>query len=470
VVLYNPASRTRALPLSLVHIASVLPGRPIAIVDGRLDLAPEARVAELAREASCLGVTVPTGAPIRDALRVTQAARAERPDLPVVWGGWHPSLMPEQCLAAEAVDGCVVGQGERTFCEVLEALDDGASLAAVPGIVWRRGGDVVRNAARPFEDVNRFPRADFELLDMERYFSFMGMRRLDYCSSQSRTPPLDTGPEPNTLRWSGLRADRVVEEVAEHARRYRLAEVLFSDDDFFLDPERVQAICAGLVMKGDRIPWSGTGRTAVLARLADDQLRIMKESGCHRVHVQVSWPASADLARRREEVLGTAERLNRFQIGGRFSFVVGFPQEPPASLEETYKTVKALRQMNREFETPISFFAPYPGSEWVERMQALGLLTPRSLEEWAELESHTAKGGNWVPEQVRKKVPRYNFYVRHGYSKSRGGIGRRLLGLGARVRVKTNFFGLDIERQLVGLLERLATQIEPHQPVAPEDW
>ena len=40
-----------------------------------------------------------------------------RPDLPVIWGGWHPSLLPEQCLASGVVDACVTGQGERTFAE-----------------------------------------------------------------------------------------------------------------------------------------------------------------------------------------------------------------------------------------------------------------------------------------------------------------------------------------------------------------
>jgi anaerobic magnesium-protoporphyrin IX monomethyl ester cyclase len=40
-----------------------------------------------------------TGSPIRDALRISRAAKAARPDLPVIWGGWHPSLFPAECLA-----------------------------------------------------------------------------------------------------------------------------------------------------------------------------------------------------------------------------------------------------------------------------------------------------------------------------------------------------------------------------------
>src|SRR5262249_48363592 len=128
IVLYNPRGEGHILPLGLIHVASVLPRHRVVIVDGRLEPDAEARVAALAREAACLGVSVLTGAPILDALKVTEAARRERPDLPVIWGGWHPSLLPEQCLASGVVDACVIGQGERTLAEAVAALDAGAGL------------------------------------------------------------------------------------------------------------------------------------------------------------------------------------------------------------------------------------------------------------------------------------------------------------------------------------------------------
>src|SRR5206468_3947813 len=83
--------------------------------------------------------------------RARRAARAVRPDLPVVWGGWHPSLLAEQCLASGAVDACVIGQGERTFVELVGAIEARASWAGIPGLVWREGSAVVRNPPRPFE-------------------------------------------------------------------------------------------------------------------------------------------------------------------------------------------------------------------------------------------------------------------------------------------------------------------------------
>src|SRR4029453_14512573 len=140
--------------LALVHLGSALPGRRVVIVDGRLDPDPERTVAALAPEALCLGVTVLTGAPILDARQVSAAARAVWPHLPVVWGGWHPSLLPGQCPGSGVVAARARGRG------------GGGPWRAVPGLTWRDGDRIVRNRPRPFEDLNRFPAADFGLVDL----------------------------------------------------------------------------------------------------------------------------------------------------------------------------------------------------------------------------------------------------------------------------------------------------------------
>lgn len=470
IVLYNPRGEGHILPLGLVHVGSMAPEDAVVIVDGRVELAPEARVVELGKDALCLGVSVLTGAPILDALRVSHAAKAKNPSLPVIWGGWHPSLMPEQCLASGAVDACVVGQGERTIATVINALRDGRSFDGIPGVVWKRDGEIVRNAPRPFEDMNGFPAADFGLLDMERYFRFRGVRRLDYCSSQGC--PFECAfcadPQVYEQRWSGLEATRVVSEIKDLAGRYRLSEVFFNDDNFFTDLRRTEAISRGLIESGVRVRWFGTGRADLLCRLTDEQLRLIRASGCYKVNVGAESGSPALLKEIKkgtlvEEVLEAARKLHRAGIGARFSFIAGFPKEPKESLAETYRTAKALREIDGEFETPIYFYAPYPGTALAESMPALGFESPRTLEEWEKVDlDHSI--GPWISEPVRRSVPRYNFYLRHGYEKPGRRLGKRLLHLVARARAKTNFYGFDFERRVVDLSKRLRTGHNRQQP------
>lgn len=470
VVLYQPRGEGHILPLALVHIGSMFPRDRVVLVDGRLERDPAGRIAELARDAVVLGVSVLTGAPILDALAVSRAAKAANPDLPVLWGGWHPSLMPEQCLASGAVDACVIGQGEHAFVEAVAAAEDGASWRGIGGLVFRDGDAVVRNAPRPFTDVNTFPPARFELLDLPRYFAFRGRRRLDYCSSQGCPFACSFCADPMVYaqRWSGLRAERVVGELQELVARHRLSQVFFNDDNFFTDLRRTEAICRGLIEARVNVRWFGTGRADLLRRLTDDQLRLIRQSGCYKVNVGAESGSPELLKKIRkgtlvDDVLEAAEKLHRAGIGARFSFIAGFPEEPADSLGETYRTVKALREIDPGFETPIYFYAPYPGTELAERMPAMGFQAPRSLEDWREVDlDHSI--GPWISPAVRRWVPRYNFYLRHGYEGTSGHWSRRLLHRIARARTRRDFYGFDVERRAVDLLKRLRTGMSRQQP------
>ena len=218
------------MPLGLLALGSWLEGRHVVIVDGRFELAPEARVVELARSALLLGVCARTGEPLREALRVSRAARAASPRLPVVWGGPHVLLDPDSCFESGVVDGCVPGAGEEALQAAVAALRSGRPLALAPGLRVAGVGEAVAPAPPP---TRLWPRADYSLLDVERYFEERGARRLDYCSSRGGRDAPD---------WLGLRPERVVGEVMELAERYRLGELCFLDEDFFADAGRVEAI------------------------------------------------------------------------------------------------------------------------------------------------------------------------------------------------------------------------------------
>src|ERR1700729_2278461 len=124
VVLYNPQAVFFTMPLALLAIGSELDPEvyEVITIDARLDTDAENTVVSHLADALCLGVTVLTGAPISDALQISRAAKRARPDLPVIWGGWHPSMFAKECLLEPSVDVTVRGQGEETFAEIVGGL------------------------------------------------------------------------------------------------------------------------------------------------------------------------------------------------------------------------------------------------------------------------------------------------------------------------------------------------------------
>ncbi|MGH7506746.1 MAG: B12-binding domain-containing radical SAM protein, partial [Longimicrobiales bacterium] len=224
VVLYNPDAVFFTMPLALVAIGSHLdPERyEVVIVDGRLEKDPVGAVARHLEDALCFGVTVLTGAPIRDAVHVSRAVKAARPDLPVIWGGWHPSMFGPECLAEWSVDVTVQGQGEATFAEIVERLAADESIEDCAGCTYSTpDGKVRRNPARPLEDVNTFRPHDYRMISVERYYGLKRKKQLDFITSQGCHFRCAFCADPFVYKrkWVGLEAERVGEEIEALCRR-----------------------------------------------------------------------------------------------------------------------------------------------------------------------------------------------------------------------------------------------------------
>jgi anaerobic magnesium-protoporphyrin IX monomethyl ester cyclase len=159
VVLYNPQAVFFTMPLALLAIGSELDPEVFEVVtiDARLDPDAENTVLSHIADALCLGVTVLTGAPISDALRISRSAKRARPALPVVWGGWHPSMFPRECLQEASVDVCVRGQGEETFAELAQRLAEGRPLDDCAGCTVKLpDGSIRENPSRTLAQVDKF--------------------------------------------------------------------------------------------------------------------------------------------------------------------------------------------------------------------------------------------------------------------------------------------------------------------------
>lgn len=426
VVLYQPRDEGAVMPLGLLALGSWLTGEHVVIVDGRFELAPEARVVELARGALFLGVSVRTGAPLREALRVSQAARSASPGLPIVWGGAHATLDPACCLETGVVEACAPGAGEEALAAIADALRAGQPLRSVSGLVVA-GGDVVDPAPPP---ATLWPRADYSLLDVERHFDLRGARRLDYCSSRGAR---------DGSAWMAIRAERVVAEARELAERYRLADVVFRDEDFSADADRVEAIARGLLEGGGTLGWQAGGRPEDVVAAPPERLRLLAESGCRRLHLGVD---AGEVPR--ELLLEAGARLHAAGLGARFVFDVRAPGTAPGGLAAAVSAARSLCAMDARFETPIR-------RAWA----ALPIPGPHeggALEGWAAGEAPP-----WPDAREERRLVRAAFFFGEAQRSAGPRLGQRLVRLLALLRVRLGFFALDWERLLVEAATLLRT-------------
>ena len=456
IVLYNPQAVFFTMPLALLAIGSELDPDvyEVVTVDGRLDPDAENTVVSQIEGAVCLGVTVLTGAPISDALRISRAAKRARPDLPVVWGGWHPSMFSRECLVEDSVDVTVRGQGEETFAEIVRRLAAGRSLEGCAGCTVRLAdGTIHENPPRPLAPVDKFRAHDYGLIPVERYFQLKGKRQLDYISSQGCNFRCAFCSDPFVYgrKWVGLEPVRMAMRLKELWDQYRFNDVNFQDETFFTKRDRVQALADRIVESGMKITWAATMRADQGIRLPDDVWARCKQSGLRRLLVGVESGSNEMLKRIRkdiriEQVFQTAEKMLKYGIAGHFPFIVGFPDESDASIQASLDVAKKLRSMSPDFLTPIYYFKPYPGSELVIEAVARGFRLPETLEAWSEFDYVAGEPGPWVSPQKFRLIERFKFFQELAWK--RMSRGQRLLQQLARYRCSRDEYRWPVEMLL----------------------
>lgn len=456
IVLYNPKAVFYTMPLALIAVGSALdPAHyDVCIVDGRLEADPVAALLRAAEGALCLGVTVLTGAPLRDALDLSRAVRAARPDLPIIWGGWHPSLFPEQCLTEPSVDVVVMGQGEVTFAEIVDRLARGASLVGVAGCMVRERGAVVANAPRPLQDLNKLPPANYELIPVERYFALKGKRQLDYISSQGCRFRCAFCADPAVFNraWSGIAPARMGTELAALWQRYRFEEISFQDETLFTKRDRVEQIAEEFLSRGLKVAWTGTLRADQGFRLPDEVLAKCSRAGLRRVMVGVESGSQEVLDWIKkditlDQVWATAEKCRRHGIGMIINIIVGFPGEPETSVAESIAVGRRLRAMSPDFELAIFFYKPYPGNPIAERLVQEGYAFPQTLDAWAAFD-YVGSSGEWVTPEKERLVERFKFYQKYAFGRREHPL-RWPLQVASRWRVDRNYYDFPLEKIVV---------------------
>jgi radical SAM superfamily enzyme YgiQ (UPF0313 family) len=442
VVLYNPRAVFFTMPLALLAIGSRLDRRryDVRIVDGRLESDPvAATLAAIDDETVCLGVTVLTGAPILDALEITRAVRTARPSLPVVWGGWHPSLFAEQTMEDASVDAVVVGQGEDTFADIVDRLSRGERATGVQ--------------RRPIRDINAFPAHDFALLSVERYFLRKQRRQVDYISSQGCRFRCTFCADPAVYQrsWFGLEPTRVGDELETLHRRHGATDVNFQDETFFTSASRVAAIVEELQRRGLALTWAATMRADQGARLDDGVLAECRAAGLRRVMVGVEsgLPETLEWMKKDvtiEQVFVTADKCRRLGIGAIFNLIVGFPHEPAESVRATLAVARRLRSMSDRFEVAIFYFKPYPGNPIATELALEGYRFPERLSDWAAFD-YVGSSNDWLDRHTISRVEAFKFYQRVGWSNP--SPFRTPLQKLARWRCEHERYGLPLEKTLI---------------------
>ncbi len=451
----------RGAPLSSLAVGSHLAanGFKVKLVDLRVD---PLEALEFGEDVAYMGVSAMTGYQIHSALEVCRIYREKAPGIPLVWGGWHASLLPEETMRHPLVDIVVTGQGEITALELAQAIQSGASLDSVAGILHKRGGETVKTAERPLAGMDQITPINYGLIRMDDHFIHdptTGVKMISYLAS--RGCPYRCGFCAITTvynkRFFNVPVPQVLDELEGLVKRYGVNGIYFEDDNLFINKQRTEDVLKGMVDRGLKVRWTGLARADRIIKFEPELLKLMRDSGCIRILIGAEsgsqemldlMDKDVDL----EETIRSAQMLDDYGIEGDLSFMVGLPD--PHEWKVTLDFIMMMRKRLKHMHIKLFFYTPYPGGRLYDIAQERGFVPPDNLEDWAKFELHKVTTP-WVSREMEQHVNLFRFYFRYGYpNQAVKGMKAALASL-SRWRLDNKVFSLPVEYNLYRALGKV---------------
>ncbi len=481
IVFFFPAfsSKEATAPLGILAVSTPLlrAGYEVKIIDSTITPRFQQRVIQELDGALCLAVSLVTGPMIRETVQMAREVKRIYPKMPIVLGGWHPSLLPDQTLAADFVDAIVVGQGEDALLEVVQRIEARESLKGIAGVGHKEDGHIAFNASRPLRPLSEMPPKAYHLADFDAYQRVCGRRWAMYTSSLAC--PYNCGYCTNDgvygRKWNALEPAQVVEETTDLVKRYNLELLWIVDDNFLIDLDRAVGIAEGLVRRGVKFDWSIQASTNLVSRLSVDDLKLLKRAGLSQVSQGADTGSTRMMHLMNKDfqtldmIYTAAEKLSAADIRPSFNLIFGYPGETETERRDSVKLMMNIcrRYPGAEFWTNI--FTPYPGSPIMKRAFELGIEVPKSLEGWTDFfPRYTVLP--WLKGREHVRVQNMREYMRVAFHRVPIGKYRvpaldrllfELISIPARWRLDHNVYAMPVELWLRNAAQKVLTPPKP---------
>jgi len=297
--------------------------------------------------------------------------------VPVVFGGVHPTFLPEEPL--QYADYVLVGEAEESLPALVRALEQGGDLSGVPNLLYRDGDRVVHNPRQPLHvSLDEIPVPDLSLIEGHEDLRLI--------------PALTSRGCPHNCKFccvSGMfgRGYRLLstERALEEAKGWRGKSVFFCDDNFTAVPSRTKELLAGMLSR-DLVPrrWYAQMRAEVWR---DRELMdLLKRTNCKRVYVgfeSVNQSVLDEYNKHQSvaDIKRAVAEFHAYDIPLHGMFMFGADHDDPEIFDRTIGFAADSQIDTVQF----LILTPLPGSQTFTELEAQGRILTR---DWSLYDGH----------------------------------------------------------------------------------
>lgn len=419
---YRQKTRITRVPQGSLSIGTVLHnlGYDVDIFDCRLHYTNGREyclnmLGERAKNTKLLiGISVMTSY-IAQVLEIMDAIKKVSPTVPIVLGGIHPTLFPQQTCRHDNVDFVIAGDGEHPMSELVKAMDKGGSYKDIEGLTYKENHRIISNPiGKPF-DIRESPVPAYHLLEIGNYLTWIPYYveektiGLEYlisrgCPYQCAFCSNKILPQNRIFRYKP--AHQVIKELHILKDKYKFDYLYLEDDNPFIDMGNCLEIAKQLIRDNFNIRYLANIRVDTLVNTPKSTLEIIRKSGWCETVVGVESGSNNVLSYLKkgftvEQTLQAAKILNELDIWAIYNVMDCIPRETRDERKQTYALMKKLRQIHRKSQlVGPHHFRPFPGSELYQDCLEGGLMETETFQGWSNCPLYTAQPSDlpWVKD------------------------------------------------------------------------
>lgn len=423
---------------------------------------------------------------IKHALDLTHIIKRQY-NIPVIWGGIHPTLFPGQIGVESEIDYGIIGEAENGIIQLIDCLinKELSNLENIHGLIYKKNGKLTINSQTVPVDVKKLKFPNYDLLEIEHYMDrtlFVAGIKKDVIGIDihtSRGCPFQcafcSNNIPSFKDWRPYEEFQVIKKVDELVDKYKINHIWFGDDFFFGNLDRVKNLIDHISQYG--ISWEANIRVSDFSakRVNDECLSYFKKNKCWMLRMGIE-SGSPKILRYMKKGITIDQVKNAFSQCYKFGiiptgfFMAGVPNETEV---DTYKTIDLMMELieiaPNALLVPPGIYRPYPGCAMYEDAVKLGFKSPQDLRDWSnynfDIGSNLFINPNELP-WIRHKImyPAINVYLSFyinwkkmlkGYCKFKLPMLLKFTGKVAEVRLKKRIFHFNIEYHLFKLLSSI---------------
>jgi anaerobic magnesium-protoporphyrin IX monomethyl ester cyclase len=360
-------------PLGILYLGAYLRSTrryEVSVIDAQVDNLTYANIAMMVDsiKPDVIGMTVMTFTLI-DVKKTIEWIRTVT-TAPIVLGGPHPTIYPEETMESLKPDYVICGEGEITLAMLLQAIPSDRKI-------WYSDSFI--------EDLDCLPFPARDLTPYRKYYSVLAKETPTTTMFSSRGCPFKcTYCDRPALgkRFRAMSAIRTVDEM-EHCVKMGIKEIFFYDDTFTVSKKRVMEICEEILRRNLKITWDIRARVNTVD---EDMIPIMKRAGCERIHFGVESAQDHILKNlnkgiTRDQVLKAFSLCKKYRIKSLAYFMIGNPGESISDIWETLKFAKRLRPDYMQ----CTILTPFPSTKLYRDALDSGLI---KTDVWREYSVH----------------------------------------------------------------------------------